>query len=360
MAAQRYSDYSALFTIFKTVDRFVGESLATSFGLKRWRKPLKYNMGKKFKLIQTIIIGALLILLSSCMNVKSYDLVIHNVKLFDGYESTENATVYIKDGLVENIEWNVDEVEHQYDSLIDGTNKTLIPGLINAHVHIQSSENLKESAKAGILTVLELLRIPEDSIALYHKLGDSSNYAHFYTSGIGADMPDAVIKTFTGTENPYAPTSLKLAEEFIYARIESDVDFIKIFQDSRLPEKFSDSLFDKLVDESQKHDLVTIIHAQTLRDAKYAFDHGGDVVAHLWGDSVISDSELLKWQKREFYISPSLLVYKKVINNYHPKNILTLDSLIQEIGRLHRANIKILAGTDAPNLGINFTTDLFE
>ena len=35
MAAQGYSDYSELLTIFKTVDRFAGEILATSFGLKR-------------------------------------------------------------------------------------------------------------------------------------------------------------------------------------------------------------------------------------------------------------------------------------------------------------------------------------
>ena len=38
MAAQGYSDYSELLTIFKTVDRFAGEILATSFGLKRWQQ----------------------------------------------------------------------------------------------------------------------------------------------------------------------------------------------------------------------------------------------------------------------------------------------------------------------------------
>lgn len=312
-------------------------------------------------IFHAILNTSLLFFIGACSSSESVDFVIKNVKLFDGNNVTEHTNVYVKEGIIIKIKMNEETITCDYKYLIDGSNKTLIPGLINAHAHIQNSNNLKESAQAGILTMLDLLCLTEDSIPIYKSFNDSSQYAYFYTSGVGADMPNAVINHLSGGKfTPPLLNSKIDVENYIANSIKDKVDFVKIFQDSRLPEKFSDSVFENLISEAHKYNMVTTVHAETLRDAKYAFDKGADILAHAWVDSLISDSELAKWKSREFYVTPTFLIHSIVIDKLHPKSYLPMELMLNEINRLNKADIKILAGTDAPNLGINFGTDLYK
>lgn len=312
-------------------------------------------------LFQKIRFTSLVLFMSACASRESVDFVIKDVKLFDGNKVTEHTNVYVKDGLVKRIESNEETINCNYQYLIDGKSKTLIPGLINAHVHIQNSNNLKEAAQAGVLTMLDLNCLTEDSIPVYQNLNDSVQYAYFYTSGVGADMPNAVLKHLSSGR--YIPSPLKSkmdVEKFIAKGIQNKVSYIKIFQDSRLPEKFSDAVFKNLISETHKNNLVATVHTETMRDAKYAFDNGADILAHAWVDSVLSESDLAKWKSRAFYVTPTFLIHSIIINNMHPKSYLEQKLMLHEIQRLQDAGIKILAGTDAPNLGINFGTDFYK
>jgi len=314
---------------------------------------------KRLTIIQRSLKTFLLLIISACSSPESVDFVIKDVKLFDGNNVIEHANVYVKDGLITRIKTDEKTITYNYKYLIDGNSKTLIPGLINAHAHILNSNNLKESAQAGILTTLDLNCLTEDSIAIYKNLYDSVQYAYFYTSGVGADMPNAVLKHLSGGKYTPSPLNSKIdIEEYIANGIKNKVNYIKIFQDSRLPEKFSDSVFKTLINETHKHNMVTTVHTETLHDAVFAFDNGADILAHAWVDSLISDIELAKWKSRGFYVTPTFLIHSIIIDKMHPKTYLTMELMLNEINRLHKAGIKILAGTDAPNLGINFGTDL--
>ncbi len=313
-----------------------------------------------FKGLKLLCLICILVLSISWASTESCDFVIENVKLFDGSKVTEHANVYVKDGLVLRIDTNQTKINCKYKYLIEGKNKTLIPGLINAHVHIQSREDLKNSAQAGILTVMELLRLQEDSIAIFKSLANEAIYSDFYTSGIGVDMPDAVIKFYIQSLNPYAPKTTMDVELFISERIKKMVDFIKIYQDSRLPEKFSDTLFDKIIFETHKNNLLAIVHSETLKDTRYVFNHGADIVAHGWVDNLFTESDLKKWKERAFYIIPTLLAHTEIKKQLNPKSYtLSEDEIVGEVGRLHKAGITILAGSDAPAHGLNFTTDFY-
>jgi imidazolonepropionase-like amidohydrolase len=318
-------------------------------------------INKRRTIFQELLKTLLLLFISACSSYESVDFVIKNVKLFDGNNVIEHANVYVKDGLITGIKTYEETITCNYKYLIDGNNKTLIPGLINAHAHILNSNNLKESTQAGILTTLDLNCLTEDSIAIYKNLNDSAQYAYFYTSGAGADMPNAVLKHLSGGQYTPSPLNSKIdIEKYIANGIKNKVNYIKIFQDSRLPEKFSASIFKTLIDETHKHNMVTTVHTETLHDAIFAFDNGADILAHAWVDSLISDSELAKWNSREFYVTPTFLIHSIIIDKMHPKTYLTMELMLNEINRLHKAGIKILAGTDAPNLGINFGPDLYK
>jgi len=45
---------------------------------------------------------------------------------------------------------------------------------------------------------------------------------------------------------------------------------------------------------------------------------------------------------------------------YTDQNISSMEMVKNEILRIHQARIKIIAGNDPPNFGINFGNDLFE
>ena len=313
------------------------------------------------KIFLSCIIFGILILITSCSSSKSVDFTISDVKLFDGNKVTEHANIYVKKGKIVQIDSSNQTSLLKSKKIIDGKNKTLIPGLINAHCHLSSSNDLKDAAQAGILTLIELLRLQEDSIKHFRKLAEKPTYANFYTSGIAADMPNSVIKLYIQQLNPFAPKTKKEVVQFIQDRVNQQVDFIKIMYDSRLPEKFSDTLFDALISETHKNNLLAVVHSELLGDADYEFDHGADIIAHGWIDGLISDETLLKWRSREFYITPTLLIHCKAKKIHNMKSYkLTLEQIIAEIGRLHKAGIPLLAGTDAPAEGMNYTTDLYE
>ncbi len=319
-----------------------------------------FEIIKKIKIISIFLSGVLLGCIS-CFQNRNFDFVIENVKLFDGNNVFEHANVYVKDGLIAQIDTFKTKIDGKYNYLISGHNKTIIPGLINAHTHPQSRRDLNDAARAGILTVFDLLRIDEDSIPVFKVLGEKANYANYYTAGIGADMPNAVIKHYIQKTNPWAPLTKKGVELFIADRIKSKVDFIKIYQDSRLPEKFSDSIFDKLISEAHKEKLMAVVHSELLKDACYEFKHGADIIAHAWFDSLITNNELKKWEQRNFYIIPTLLVHVSIKKQLNPKSYtLTEEQMINEIGRLYKAGITIVAGSDSPADNLNFTTDFYK
>jgi imidazolonepropionase-like amidohydrolase len=322
---------------------------------------MKLNLKTHF--FPAVAIIFCLSIFTSCKKQDSVDCVIEDINIFDGNEIKEHATVYIKEGKIFKIVNASEKINCKYKLKINGKNKMIIPGMINAHVHIHSRENLKESANAGITTVLELLQLNEDSIPIFKSLhaDSSSSYADYYTSGIGADMPDAVIKFYINSLNPFAPKNIKEVERFLVDRIKNKADFIKIFQDSRLPQKFPDTLFDAIINETHKQKLLTVVHAETLRDIRYAVNHGADIIGHGYIDSMATEDDFKNWKSKSIFIIPTLLIHNNVKQKLNPKNyLLTEAQIIDEIGRLHKAGIPLLAGTDSPADGLNYSSDLYK
>lgn len=297
----------------------------------------------------------------SCQPEKRCDLAFEDIKLFDGTRVYPHATVYVNEGIIVEVDTRTTSVKHPCKTIIKGRNKTLIPGLINVHTHPQSRRDLSDAAQSGVLTLMDLLRIVEDSIPVFKALSSSSAYADYYTAGIGADMPDAVIKMYIGKPNPWAPRTKKEIEHFIRERIAGKADFIKVFQDSRLPEKFPDSLFNKIISEIHHHQKLAIVHAETYRDARYAINQGADILAHGWIDSLAGEEQLQLWKKKKICLMPTLYIHTLVKKKYQtPSYSLTEEQLIAEIGRVHKAGIPLLAGSDAPAHGVNFTNDFYK
>lgn len=101
------------------------------------------------RLLLFFVIASIII---SCDEPHKYDFVIENVTLFDGHEDRGTVNVTINNDTIAAITTNKLEA----DSIIDGFGKFMIPGLVNAHVHASSLEDLKAGYPLGILTLLNM------------------------------------------------------------------------------------------------------------------------------------------------------------------------------------------------------------
>jgi len=293
-----------------------------------------------------------------------YDLIFTNIVLFDGYSFQPSVTVFIKNGIVEQVITGNQDYRATATTVINGNGKTLMPGLINAHVHLQGKkENLKEAARAGVLTLLDLFNT-SDTLRHYN---DSSQYASYFSAGICVTAPKGH-GTEYGIDIPTI-TSPQEADNFVKSRILEGSDYIKIILESgskgQTP-SLNDSILYAVLNACKKYNKLSVVHISRAKDALRAFVAGADGLAHIWTrDSIpISDKELEILTQRPFFIIPTLTVKEGTLER-HKKNgdpITSMDmpGFYKEVYRLYKKNIPILAGTDCPNEGVNFGTDLYK
>ena len=97
------------------------------------------------------IIALFTILLTTSLIAQDH-FIIENVRLFDGETVKENVSVHIENGFIKQVSKR--KIKTKKIKRINGEEKTLMPGLTNAHVHVWSQASLQEAAKAGVLNVL--------------------------------------------------------------------------------------------------------------------------------------------------------------------------------------------------------------
>lgn len=288
-----------------------------------------------------------------------FDIIIQNIRLFDGENVYPNATILVSKGKISKIILDK-KTQFEGGNVIDGENKTLIPGLINAHTHAETPKKLKEAASAGVLTLLNLFSPNPhytDSLRMYR---DSINYAYYYSSGPGLTVPGG-----HGTQrntNLYTVTNSSQIDVFIKSRISEKSDYIKLIlehgKNSNLP-TLNDSMLIEAFKLTNKKKLISVTHISKRSDALKVLNYGGSGLAHLsWRDSIpISQDELNMFKKKEDFFIISTLLVNKLATKFES---IDFELMKGDLLKLHQAGIKILAGTDAPNLRINHGTDLFK
>src|SRR3989442_13693210 len=137
--------------------------------------------------------GLIFSMLSSVVSVRaqSNPLVFNNVDVFEGYRILRGQRVTVEDGMIQSV---TAAGVRPPDSavVIDGAGRTLLPGLIDAHVHIGREEStLEQAAALGVTTVLDMWGDPTALIPLKKEIerGEHPNAADFRTAATGAPDP---------------------------------------------------------------------------------------------------------------------------------------------------------------------------
>jgi imidazolonepropionase-like amidohydrolase len=302
------------------------------------------------------------ICISSCTNYDStkYDLIIQNVNFFDGDSVIPSATVLVQENTVKEIIVNKNTA-FEGANVIEGKGKTIIPGLINAHVHAWRNKHSRESVKSGVLTMLDLFNGDLAAIDTLRKSGDTSRYfAYYYSAGFTVTVPKGHVTQFGSV-----PTISDTADvsKFINDRVQEGSDYIKLIiesgsESSPLP-TLNDDMIRLAIEKSRELDKISIAHISRRSDAIKAANYGINGLAHIWRrDTIgITDEEVKIFKDNKVFIIPTLIVRQRAPERW---GAIDMDLIRKDILKLHLAGIPLLAGTDSPNLEINYGSDLFK
>jgi imidazolonepropionase-like amidohydrolase len=321
---------------------------------------------------------ALLFLAISCYADDA--VVIRDVRLFDGRRVVERTSVFVVNGVIRIVASRIPTPAAV--QIIDGSGKTLLPGLIDAHTHVQWTPALKQALAFGITTELDMFSMPE-MIATYHSLeraGRTLDLADAKFAGICAAAPAG-----HGTEYGIPVPTIRNPEEaqaFVDARLSEGSDYIKIIyteRGGRFPTISRETLA-ALVAAAHRRGRLAVVHIDDLVATRDAIEAGVDGLTHIFrGDA--QDRALVELAKRrgafvvptwsirlnscgtdtgrEIAADPLLSPYLSAmamqnLKKPYPRRTPSpsCEGARKIIPQLRDAGVPILAGTDAPNTGL--------
>ena len=209
---------------------------------------------------------------------------------------------------------------------VDLAGKTVIPALIDPHVHLGYQKGLGYSAAnftrenlvdqlnryayAGVAAVLSMgtdlgdlpfqLRAEQDS----GKLGG----ALLFTAGRGMAAPNAGPGNAELKPSAYALTTEEEARRAVREQVARKVAFIKVWVDDRngTVQKTTPAIYRAIIDESHKLGTRVIAHVYYLDDAKDLVRSGIDGFAHLVRDREMDDETVALIKQRRVFMMPNL------------------------------------------------------
>jgi len=272
------------------------------------------------------------------------DVIIRNVNYVDVIEEkVKRGDILIRDQFIEVVANDLGARRAERE--IDGTDKWLVPGLVDAHIHLFQSGGiytrpdvidltnvrpyeeevtwLKENAsdllerylRCGITTVIDAGG-PMTNFEIRDQFKDRASYPNLFVTGplISTYQPEA----FKIEDPPIVKAnSQSEAIELVRAQLPFKPDFLKVWYIS-LPNQSAESTFDIVkvaIDESHSHGLRVAVHATELNTAKLAIKAGADVLVHSVDDPV-DDEFLLMLEENEVTYIPTLNVHGNYVETF--------------------------------------------
>jgi imidazolonepropionase-like amidohydrolase len=329
---------------------------------------------------------------------------ITNARIFDGEKVLEATMVLIEGEQILSVGGEIPEQA----VIIDAKGGTLLPGLIDAHVHT-SVEGLRDALKFGVTTELEMM-------GGYTKNGRETqlkgmeDIADVRSAGMGVtppgghpdelmpgdgEIPDFVLKELEkmseedrnamlaahAHDHGEAPSLANRDEAlaFVSEQVKDGADYIKIMIEEGtvlaapgLP-VLSKDILSAAVEEAHRHDKIVIAHVLTAESSRQAIEIGVDGLAHLFIDRPAYTPDLVNMiAEAGAFVTPCLVLNSSIIGksaadlakdprvssklstewidtlnaSFHTYPQGSMEDNYMNIMDLHRAGVDILVGTD--------------
>lgn len=314
---------------------------------------------------------------------RSGTFAIRDVRVFDGERVLDKATVIVRDGLVAAVGAEVTVPTDM--AVVTGEGRTLLPGLIDAHVHT-FGHALQRALLSGVTTVLDMFTDQNQARqwrAEQRADGGAPGRADVFSAGTLVTAPNGHGTQF-GMPIPTI-TSPTEAEAFVDARIAEGSDYIKIVYETgeayaRDASNISEETLRAVIAAAKARGKLAVVHVGSRRAAETAVAAGASGLVHLFGDEPPSADFAPRVKDAGMFVIPTLSVIESVsglaggadlasssplaefltpderaaLNASFPQRAgtkVTLRNATEAVRQLQAAGVPILAGSDAPNPG---------
>lgn len=308
---------------------------------------------------------------------------ITNAKIFDGVTVIDRHSVTIKGEKI----INIDGPAPDGAEIINGSGCTLLPGLIDSHVHTDM-DGLHDALKFGITTELEMMG--HWSKRKRRQIAERKDIADLRSPGMGITPPGGhPTEYMAGNSNPFMKFLMKFykfpyinspeeAVTFVDKQVAQGADYIKIFiEDGTLvgmPQMPTTPIptIRAAVERAHHHGKLAIVHITTIDGAKQAIEAGVDGLAHMFFDRPHTPEIIDTIKKSGVFVIATMVVGstafgndaawlakdervksrldKKWLENLsrsmncYPQG--NMDYALASLKALHEAGVEILAGCD--------------
>jgi imidazolonepropionase-like amidohydrolase len=325
----------------------------------------------------------------ACCAATASTTLVQDVRVFDGNSAHEHRSVLVRDGVILDADYRGQAPAGA--RVVAGSGRTLLPGLIDAHVH--TWQHFELPLVFGVTTQVDMFTgVPVmQRIGRAMAEGRNGGEADVFSAGTLVTAPGG-----HGTEYPVRIPTLENggdAQAFVDARIAEGSHFIKVVMEDGLGDRHFNSLdigtVKAVIDAAHKRGKLAVVHIGNLEDARAALQAGADGLAHLFVGTAITpedaDSLAQLAMARGAFVIPTFAVLDSMAG-VKPRAILddpaiaglldkdergTLAAVYRPAPKpallttpkavtaaMRRAGVRILAGTDAGNAGTQYGASL--
>jgi imidazolonepropionase-like amidohydrolase len=271
-------------------------------------------------------------------------LALVNGTLIDGtgVDPLPNAVVVVQKGRIIAVGAHA-EVDVPVDAkIIDVQGATILPGFINAHVHLGFNErNLEAWAQAGVTTVRDLGG--PSRFSFRDSVRKDSQYARLVAAGPIVTVPDGYPIVPFGSTNVLTVTSREDAHQKVSQLLDDGADFIKIaLEGGRIFDKNIPMLSPEesaaIVEVAHERGTLVTAHVTVSQDLARALDAGVDDIAHMVTDN-LPDDLIERMVEDDVYWVPTIELWKGVGHGFGERAVANLRRFVNAGG-------KVALGTD--------------
>ncbi len=302
--------------------------------------------------------------------------VFKDVRVFDGTAILPKCAVVVVGSTIAAV--GPDVAVPPGAEIIPGEGLTLLPGLIDSHVHVFSPRELRQSLVFGVTTVLDMSTLPQvfKPIKERQAAGATPDMADLFSAGHSATVPGG-----HGTEyGGIVPTLTTPAEaaDFVARRKAEGSDYLKIMSGAAKHVLTPETIV-ALASEARRQGLLSLVHVNVRAFAAQAVEAGVSGLAHCFADVPPEDGLIGTMKAKGTFVIPTLSVMND-LPGVPPSDLTTDPRLAPDLApdlvealaiparqgssaawsfgaaeetarRLHAAGVPLLAGTDSINPG---------
>ncbi|MFC5034651.1 amidohydrolase family protein [Streptomyces sp. So13.3] len=314
---------------------------------------------------------------------------ITHAKVFDGHDVLQEATVVIKDAMICAVGGPVPDGAQ----IVDARGATLLPGLIDAHVHTDEA-SLGLALRFGVTTELEMQgtntrpnrahREKQDDVADVRSAGfgitpPGGHPSELFPEGFKPGPPPGPRGAGPATPPvmPFCTTPAEAAA-CIPELVASGSDYIKFMIDDGTIEGhpglpcLDQATLNAGVTAAKAHGMLTVAHALTVESTRMAVEAGIDGLVHLFMDQPHTEEIIRLIRDSGIFVVPCVSVNASLMGisgaaladdprvasrldqdwtstlrssfNRYPQG--RIDDVLNSVAALHEAGVDILCGTD--------------